>query len=175
MDLSVRELQLSDIPLLVDYWLGSSEEHLLAMGVDPKKVPTRPEFEDMLETQLALPIEEWNAYCIIWLLNGLPIGHCNTNPTTFGEEAKMHLHIWTKENRKLNLGTRLLTMTIPLLFKNLDLKRLYCEPYALNPAPNRTLARLGFEFVKEYFTSPGMITFEQQVNQWVVGRERFVG
>jgi hypothetical protein len=32
MDLSVRELQLSDIPLLVDYWLGSSEEHLLALS-----------------------------------------------------------------------------------------------------------------------------------------------
>jgi hypothetical protein len=43
---------------------------------------------------------------------------------------------------------------------------LYCEPYALNPAPNKTLEKLGFKFLKTYTTIPGWINFEQEVNLW---------
>lgn len=166
--LSIRELQPSDIPLIADYWVNSPNEHLLAMGVDLAKVPPREAFIEMLENQYSLPIEKRQAYCIIWLLNGNPIGHCNTNPTTFGDVAKMHLHIWNKENRRSQIGTALLKMTIPLFFEKLQLKRLFCEPYALNPAPNRTLEKVGFTFVKEYVTIPGSINFEQAVNQWIL-------
>lgn len=166
--LEVRELRQTDIELIADYWVNSSTQHLLSMGVDLGKVPPREAFIEMLGAQLALPLEQRNAYAIIWLLNGEPIGHCNTNPTMFGEEAKMHLHIWDAENRKKKIGTSLLKMTLPLFFRNLKLKRLYCEPYALNPAPNSTLKKLGFRFIKEYITVPGSINFEQPVNQWVL-------
>ena len=169
--LSVRELHTSDILLIADYWINSPDEHLVGMGVDLKKVPPREAFIEMLENQLSLPIEKRNAYAIIWEFNGIPIGHCNTNPTEYGEQANMHLHIWSDENRRNKIGSELLKMTIPLFFKNLSLKRLYCEPYALNPAPNKTLEKLGFTFVKEYTTIPGGINFEQPVKQWVLKSE----
>lgn len=169
--LSVRELQESDIGLIADYWTNSSDEHMESMGVDLAKVPDKQDFIDMLEYQLSLPIEKRNAYCIIWLLDGVPVGHCNTNPTEFGKEANMHLHIWSSENRKKQFGMSFLRMTIPLFFENLNLKRLICEPYALNPAPNKTLEKFGFAFEKEYVTIPGGINFEQPVNRWVLERK----
>ncbi len=169
--LTVRELQKSDIPLIADYWVNSPGEHLIGMGVDLTKMPPRDAFIEMLQKQLSLSLEKRNSYCIIWLIDGKPIGHCNTNPTKFGKEANMHLHIWENENRKQNNGMAFLKMTIPLFFKNLNLERLFCEPYSLNPAPNRLLEKVGFKFVKEYTVIPGSINFEQTVNQWVIYRK----
>jgi RimJ/RimL family protein N-acetyltransferase len=51
-------------------------------------------------------------------------------------------------------------------FRNPGLKKLYCEPYAENPAPNKVLSKLGFTFVKTYQTVPGKTCFEQYVNRW---------
>ncbi len=85
----------------------------------------------------------------------------------------MHLHIWNSEVRKMGLGTQLVKMSLPYFFKNMNLKKLYCEPYALNPAPNNTLKKVGFEFVKEYITIPGFLNFEQQVNLWELTYDKF--
>ena len=56
---------------------------------------------------------------------------------------------------------------------NYKLKNLFCEPYTLNPAPNRTLIKLGFDFVEEYETMPGKINFLQKVNRYVLTKEKF--
>ena len=85
----------------------------------------------------------------------------------------MHLHLWNAENRTKGFGTKLLKMTLPFFFENLHLKKLYCEPYALNPAPNKTLENIGFEFEKEYITIPGSLNFEQPVKRWVMGLEKY--
>jgi RimJ/RimL family protein N-acetyltransferase len=143
------------------------------MGVDISKLPSRDSFIAMLEGQFHKPIEEKRAYCIIWLLNDQPVGHSNTNPTFYGKEGNMHLHIWHPENRKKGLGEVFLQMTIPLFFKNLELNKLVCEPYALNPAPHKALLKLGFELEKEYTTTPGAINFEQPVKRWVLTEQRF--
>lgn len=171
--LSVRELKQSDIPLLLNYWFNADEDFVKGMGVDVKKMPTREQFQQMLTDQLNTPVEQRRSYCIVWLDNGVPVGHSNTNPTTFGEEAKMHLHLWEPAKRTKGMGTQLLKLTLPHFFNNLQLKTLWCEPYALNPAPNRTLEKVGFEFVKEYITVPGFINFEQPVKQWKITAEQF--
>ena len=64
-------------------------------------------------------------------------------------------------------------MTLPYFFENLKLKKMYSEPYALNPAPNRILKKVGFEFVKEYTTIPGSLNFEQPVKRWELTYENF--
>jgi len=46
-----------------------------------------------------------------------------------------------------------------------------CEPYALNPAPNKILKKVGFTFIKIYETTPGWINFKQKVNQYEFGKE----
>lgn len=173
-NLSIREMQAADIDNIVQYWLGSDHDYLEGMGVDVQKLFTREQITNMLLNQLALPYEQKNAYCIIWEMDGKAIGHCNTNPSQFGIEANMHLHLWNAENRKKGLGLYLLKMTIPYFFKNLQLKKLICEPYALNPAPHKTLEKLGFQFEKEYVTVPGSINFEQPVKRWVLSFESYL-
>jgi RimJ/RimL family protein N-acetyltransferase len=171
--LSVREMQISDIPFFMQYWYSADHAYLHGMGVDVNKMPAPEKLSEMLLTQLNNPIELKTSYCIIWQNNGQPVGHSNTNPTTFGEEAKMHLHLWSSTERKKGMGTELLKMTLPYYFENLKLKTLWCEPYALNMAPNKTLQKAGFKLIKEYITVPGFISFEQPVKQWKMSYEVF--
>ncbi len=171
--LSVREIEKSDIELLVRYWLESDEAHHAGMGVDPAKIPDEKAWRLMLSKQLNQPYKEKLSYCIIWEVDGKPMGHCNINPVVFGEEAFIHLHLWKSDIRKKGIGTELVKMTLPYFFNNMQLKKIYCEPYALNPAPNKTLPKLGFEFVKEYTTIPGAINFEQPVRRWELSLEKF--
>lgn len=168
--LTVKELDEKNIPLIADYWFNATPEYLLGMGVDTAKLPTREQFTAMLLTQLELPYPEKKAYALIWELDGKPIGHSNVNPSFYGNHAYMHLHIWTPEARKQGFGLDLVKMSLPYYFNNLKLKKLFCEPYALNPAPNKLLEKAGFTFVKEHITTPGAITFEQLCNLWEIAK-----
>ena len=173
MIFSARAIQPDDIPPLIDYWLDASEEFLRGMGADIHKIPPREEWEKMLREQISQRLDKKKSYCIIWLADNKPVGHSNVNKIVFGEEAYMHLHLWNAGIRKAGMGAEFLKLTIPIFFKDLQLENLYCEPYALNPAPNKTLAKLGFRFIKEYITTPGWLNFEQPVNLWLLTREDF--
>lgn len=166
--LSVREIQAADVPPLIEYWLSATPEFLRGMGADPQKMLSRSEWEKMLGEQLAADYTQKKSYCIIWLLNGEPVGHSNVNKIVFGQEAYMHLHVWNPQLRGTGFGVQFVKMTIPYFFNNLQLKILYCEPYAHNPAPNKTLPKAGFRFVKTYNTTPGFLNFEQEVNLWKI-------
>lgn len=171
--LSVREIRHSDIEPLSDYWFKSDPDFLIRMGVDLSKMPTREEWKQMLNEQISQSYEEKKSYCIIWLLDGEPVGHSNVNRIVFGEEAFMHLHIWKLVNRTKGMGLQFVKMTLPFFFQNMKLKKICCEPYALNPSPNKTMEKLGFEFIKEYITVPGFINFEQPVKHWELTHEKF--
>ncbi len=171
--LSVREIEIPDIELIASYWLNADKIHLESMGVDINKIPARQQFINYLTTQLETPIANRESYCIIWLENNVPIGHSNTRPTLYGEEAFMHLHLWNNENRRKGIGYELVKLTIPHFFENLKLKVLYCEPYALNPAPNKTIQKAGFGLVKEYTTVPGAFNSEQKVKRWQLSYEKY--
>lgn len=172
-NLSVRELEPSDIELISAYWLKSDKAFLESMGVDLAKLPTEEQFANYLTIQMNTPIPQKESYCIIWLENNIPIGHSNTRPTTFGKEAFMHLHLWNKETRRKGMGTELVKLTLPYFFGNLEIKDLYSEPYALNPAPNKTLQKAGFDLMAEHITTPGAFNFEQPVKRWHLSREKF--
>lgn len=171
--LSVRELQAKDIPLVADYWQNAEPEFLTGMGVDLAKLPTRDALTAMLTQQLSLPVNQRMSYALIWLEDGEPVGHSNVNKISFSESAYMHLHLWQPALRQKGAGTELVKKSLPFYFENLQLKTLYCEPYALNPAPNKTLAKAGFEFVKRHTTIPGTINFEQEVNCWQLTRTQY--
>ncbi|MDX1911193.1 MAG: GNAT family protein [Saprospiraceae bacterium] len=169
--LSVREMSASDIPLIIQYWLSATPAYLQGMGVDLSKMPAKEQWEAMLNTQLTQDYDQKASYCIILEIDGKAIGHCNVNKIEYGKEAYMHLHIWDVTNRKRGWGARLVRMAIPCFFNNLQLKKLCCEPWALNPAPNNTLKKIGFRFVKRYTTTPGYLNFEQEVNLWELEAE----
>lgn len=172
--LSVRELESRDIPALTSYWVDADDAHLLAMGVELGKMMSREQWEKMLAAQLHQAYADKQSYCIIWEQDGKAIGHSNVNKIVFGTSAYMHLHLWDKASRLQGRGSELVKMTLPYFFNNLQLAVLYCEPYALNLAPNKTLAKAGFSFVKEYTTTPGYLNFEQPVCLWQLEKADFV-
>lgn len=167
-ELSVREIKESDIPLIIDYWFSAERAFLTGMGVDLSKIPAKEQWEPMLAGQIHAPYEEKKSYCTIWELNGKPIGHCNVNNIIFGEEAYMHLHIWYAEERKMGLGVQFIRLSLPFFFTHLQLKKICCDPYALNEAPNKTLRKAGFTFIKEYIGFPGSFSFEQPATHWEI-------
>ena len=172
MHLSVRELQHSDIAHIVRYWLESGDAHMRGMGVDLEKMPNQEAWTQMLNAQLKAPLHEKQAYCMVWLMDNKPVGHCNINMIQQGVEAHMDLHLWHADSRKKGAGTQFVKLTLPHFFKAYDLQRIICQPYARNPAANKTLEKVGFTFVKEYLAIPGFLNFEQPVKQWVFEVDR---
>lgn len=171
--IAVREITEEDIILISEYWQRASPEYLNGMGADINLLPDAAYFQDALQTQIQSDYPDKQSYCIIWLVDDKPVGHCNVNKIVFGQEAYMHLHLWHPEKRQQGLGVELVKMSLPFFFKNLQLKTLYCEPYALNPAPNNVLQKVGFEFLKEYITIPGALNFEQPVKRWALDIHRY--
>jgi RimJ/RimL family protein N-acetyltransferase len=174
MSLIVREIEVKDIDSLLNYWYNSSDEHFLKMGADSSKLPNRNDFFNALVKQINSPFKKKQAYALIWEENGVPIGHSNVNNIVFGKDAFMHLHVWNIDKRKKGSGTILVQKSLPFYFEKLQLETLFCQPYALNPAPNKTLENVGFEFVKKHTTIPGSLNFKQEVNLWKMTRERFI-
>ena len=162
-----------DIEHFIRYWVEASPVHLEGMGVDVSKRPTREQIEKLVTSQLSLSMEERKAYFLTWIKNGQSVGSAHVNQIAFGEQAFMHLHLWNPENRQNGKGQELVKQSLPFFFENLNLKQLLCEPYALNPAPNKTVEKLGFEFVKQHITIPGASNFEQLVNLWKLTKERY--
>ena len=143
------------------------------MGVDIQKQPDRKGLTHMLLEQIQTAYKDKAAYATIWQQGEEAIGHCNVNGIKYGEQAFVHLHIWASELRQKGMGEILVKKSLPYFFENLALKNLFCQPYAKNPSPNKTLEKIGFEFVKTYRTIPGSLNFEQEVNMWVLTKEKY--
>jgi len=78
-----------------------------------------------------------------------------------------------KNNRKQGLGEQLVKKSLPFYFNNLNLKTLICQPLATNQAPNKTLEKVGFKFVKKHTTIPGLLNYLQEVNMWQLTLQNF--
>lgn len=172
-EIGVRLAIPQDYPFIVDYFRNSDDQFLLGMGVERSKLPERESWIKLLSENHVRPIEEKDFYYVIWLYDGQPIGHSNINKIIFQDEAYMHLHMWRSEVRAKGIGIELVKRSVPFYFRDFKLKKLWCEPYALNPAPNKTLRKLGFELMKTYDTIPGWISFHQPVNRWCLTEESF--
>lgn len=157
-----------DYERMVDYFLDADEAFLRGMGVDPKKLPRRDAWIASALIDHARPEGEKDRCYLAWICDGTPVGHSSINRITVGEEAFIHLHLWVRDLRKSGLGTRFFAASATEFMRLFRLKRLYCEPYAENAAPNRVVVKLGFRFVKRYRTTPGPINFEQDVNLYLL-------
>jgi RimJ/RimL family protein N-acetyltransferase len=159
-----------DYGRMVEYFLSADEPFLRGMGVDPDKLPERDTWLERLLADLLRPDEQKHTFYLGWDCDGHRVGHCNVNQLLYGERAHLHLHLWDAGARRAGLGTELLRQSLPVFFQRFALQRLYCEPYAANPAPNRVLSKAGFRFLERYRTTPGIINFEQDVNRYVMER-----
>ncbi len=166
MKLNVREMQSDDIEKIVDYFLGADAKFLKGMGADKSKLPSKAEWMLKLNLELKKGYPQKEYYYVIWELDNQPVGHSNINKIAFGQSALMHLHLWIADKRKTGLGVKFLNQSIPFYFEKFKLKKLICEPFSENIAPNKTLKKIGFDFIKSYETIPGPINFPQIVNRY---------
>lgn len=171
--LNVREALIDDVSHILNYWMSADQAYLKSLGADISKRPDRATFESMLSNQMGLPYTDKQSYALIWEIDNIPVGHCNVNNIQFGQKASMHLHLWSPSKRLKGAGTDLMRLSLPFFFRHLQLNEIVCEPYALNSAPNKTLPKIGFEFIKSYITIPGSLCFEQEVNQWLLTKQKF--
>ena len=168
---TVRDMKPPEVESMIRYFLDADADFLDGMGVDPEKLPSASTWFELLAEDFARPIAQRQFYYLVWQAHGVPVGHCNINKIEFGQCAYMHLHIWREEHRRSGCATELLKPSIIQFFVRFELNELFCEPYALNPAPNKALPIAGFRLERTYETTPGWIAFHQPVNRWVLDRE----
>lgn len=166
-----RPMAVSEIDLVIDYFHQASPEFLDRMGVDPSRLPPPARWKAAIERQFALPVEQREGFVVVWELDGAPVGFSSVDKIKFGQEAYMHLHLLHPERRQAGHGAAFVRLTVPIYFEMLRLQRLFCEPHAYNVAPNRTLQRAGFTYIKTHETVPGWINFHQPVTRWMLEKD----
>ena len=173
MKRNVREMNLSEVHLMINYFLEADHSFLSVLGVDPAKLPQFDQWYEILRQDFDRPINDRHFFYLVWELDGIAVGHSHINDIVYAKEAFMHLHIWNPAQRKAGNGTFFVRESITIYFELFNLLKLFCQPYALNPAPNRTLQKVGFEYLKTYETTPSWLNFPQPVTLWMLNRARF--
>jgi RimJ/RimL family protein N-acetyltransferase len=170
MTLTVREMTAAETDLIIDYFQNSTPEHLETLGVDPTRLPPVQSWRERLQREATLPIDKRTVVLVIWLRDDRPIGFSTSDKIRYGEQANMHLHVTDPERRQQGAGVECVRRSVDIYFERLKLKRLFCEPNAFNVAPNRTLQKAGFKYLKTHMTVPGPLNFHQAVTRWVIER-----
>ncbi|WP_424630421.1 GNAT family N-acetyltransferase [Bradyrhizobium sp. SYSU BS000235] len=170
MAVTVRAMTLQETAQIIDYFHGSTPEHLETLGVDPSRLPPVSQWQRLYEQMFDQPAEQRRSLLVSWLFDGKFFGFSTADKINIGQHAHMHLHITDPSLRQQGSGVECVRQTVELYFQTLKLKQLFCEPHAFNAAPNRTLQKAGFKYVKTHMTVPGPLNFHQAVNRWVIDR-----
>jgi RimJ/RimL family protein N-acetyltransferase len=170
MTLTVREMMASEIDVVIEYFLGATVEYLEILGVDPSRLPAADGWRERFRREDGKSIEQRSWMVLLWLMDDRPVGFSSSDKILYGEQANMHLHVIDPERRHQGIGVESVRRSVDLYFEQLKLKRLFCEPNAFNIAPNRTLQKAGFKYLKTHMTVPGPLNYHQAVTRWVIER-----
>jgi RimJ/RimL family protein N-acetyltransferase len=168
MQFTVREMAVEEVDFIVDYFHRSTPEHLETLGVDPTRLPPPEAWRERYRREYTLPINQRSTLLVIWLSNDRPVGFSTSDKIVYGHRANMHLHIVNPEDRRGGIGVAGVQRSVDIYFERLKLKSLFCEPNAFNVAPNRTLQKAGFKYLKTHMTVPGPLNHHQAVTRWVI-------
>jgi RimJ/RimL family protein N-acetyltransferase len=163
-------MRLDEVGIRINYFHRSSDEYLRKLGVDRASLPTPAQWLVDYQEDYARPLRERITYSLLWELDARAVGFSSADRIQFGKEAFMHLHILDPDLRQKGLGTEFVKASARHYFAVLELRRLFCEPNALNTAPNRTLQKAGFRYVFTHHGTPSPINFPQMTTRWVLSR-----
>jgi RimJ/RimL family protein N-acetyltransferase len=166
--LTVREMRLDEVALRIDYFHDASDQHLLRLGVDRARLPSKEAWQTDYEADCQRPLPARVNYSIVWERDHQVVGFSTTDKIRFGVDAFMHLHILDARNRQAGMGAEFVKLSAATYFDVLELRRLYCQPNAFNIAPNRSLQRAGFRYEFTHEDAPSEINFLQPVTRWVL-------
>jgi RimJ/RimL family protein N-acetyltransferase len=114
------------------------------MGVAIDRMPPAKQIRENLEPILSSPNNSAHSSVLAWCLDSEAIGHSSLKDIVPGESGNIHLHLWRADLRGRGHGPRFFCLAAIDFYDRFQLKRMWCEPKADNPAPNRLLQRLGF-------------------------------
>ncbi len=166
----MRPMVLAEVDVVIDYFHDASPEHLETLGVDPTRLPARHQWRKLYEADFAVPPSSRRSFLVLWERDERPVGFSTADKIRLGDEAYMHLHVLDAADRASGLGVEAVRRSVDIYFETLELERLYCEPNAFNVAPNRTLQKAGFKYLKTHMTVPGPLNYHQAVTRWVIER-----
>jgi RimJ/RimL family protein N-acetyltransferase len=161
----------AEAALIIDYFHNATHDFLRTLGVDPARLPPREAWRAHYDREFALPLEQRKSLPVLWALGETPLGFSTADKIEIGRQAFMHLHILDAAQRQRGYGAALVQQTAQIYFGALRINELYCEPYAFNVAPNRTLQKAGFRYVMTHECVPGPLNFHQPVNRWLLRRD----
>ena len=167
-ELVVRDMPLDSMHVRVDYFHDATDEHLRLIGVDRALLPDRETWLALYAQDGARPIEQRQHHSVLWELDGEVVGFGSLHPITYGRDAFLHLHILDEGLRRKGFGAEFVRRSAARFFELFALERLYSEPSALNPAPNRTLQKAGFRYLFSHETTPGPLNVPQVVTRWAL-------
>jgi RimJ/RimL family protein N-acetyltransferase len=160
-------MELGDFDVRIAYFHEATDERLARLGVDRSRLSPPDAWRASFEQNLARPLDERSEYGLVWEVDGQLVGFSTADQIRIGDEAHMHLHIVDPQRRASGLGAQFVRLTAAHLCEVLRLKRLYCEPNAFNVAPNRTLQRAGFSYVRSRECRPNPINTHQTTTIWL--------
>lgn len=70
----MREMQLTEVDVRIDYFHDSSDDHLLKLGVDRASLLSREAWRSFYAEDYACPMENRQNFSLIWELDGETIG-----------------------------------------------------------------------------------------------------
>jgi hypothetical protein len=169
MTLTVREMMGSEVGLIIDYFFQSTPEYLEILGVDPTRLPAPKAWRERFRRDWA-HCRSTSARCR-HLAVGRPAGRLfdrrQDRLRRTGQHAPARHRPRAPES---GFGVECVRRSVGIYFERLKLKRLFCEPNAFNVAPNRTLQKAGFKYLKTHMTVPGPLNYHQAVTRWVIER-----
>lgn len=170
--LLVREMQLHDAALRVEYFHGADPSYLRFLGVDPALLPPRDAWLQQYEADYARPRNERQLFGLVLQLDDDPIGFSNIGLLNDEASALVHFHLTVTQLRGKGLGSRLLRLSTSAYFAGFDFDYLYFEPNAFNTPSNRMAQTAGYRFQMTHRTTPGPIHLvDQPMNRWRIERD----
>lgn len=192
MKVAMREMKKEEAQYIIDYWCFNptynTPEILYQMGADPTKFPQPDIWKQTIEQDFDKPsLKERSLYYLLAYDSSSattsgssidkksPFGHCNLNTIDYErQQACLHLHLWDGSLRQQGLGMKMVQESISMFFDKFPfLQRLYCEPRAENPGPNKIMKRLGFTLESTQETIPFPVCFLQNTNKWRMDKSQW--
>ncbi|MCO5144009.1 MAG: hypothetical protein M9962_13045 [Oligoflexia bacterium] len=167
----VRPMEEDEVSFMLDYWQNCTPEDLERMGVDVKKIPLREIFKKNILDSFANPIEKTKSFYLTWYVGDVAIGFTSLKNIIYSESGEMHLHIWDVSSRGKGYGAVLFCKAALEFYRIFNLKKIICEPRAINPMPNGMLKKIGFPLVKTHEKASSELSLFCELNQYDINKE----
>ncbi len=86
MKRNVIEMKISELHLMINYFLEADHSFLLGLGVDPTKLPQFDRWYEILQQDFDRPVNDRQFFYLVWDLDGIAVGHSHVNDIVYAKK-----------------------------------------------------------------------------------------